>query len=157
MHDNAIELRKSLFPCRIAMPGNCRPSPSVLHAARRFPKPSRASLGQVPSPWGACLFHFQPRSNNRHRSRFASRQAAVLTLRQSRRPPERYRLLTMPNRPAARLRAAAPGSRRFDHGEPLLDACDSHSKVVASRQGDGVKIDPRSWDSTASSIRHCPS
>jgi hypothetical protein len=119
MHDNAIELRKSLFPCRIAMAGNCRRSPSVLHAARRFPTPSRASLGQVPSHGAPAFFIFQPRSNNRHRSRYASRQAAGLDLAPIPAHPDTHRgasrrLLTTPSRPrsSATRSSAKPSSKR---------------------------------------------
>jgi hypothetical protein len=61
----------------------CTPSPLVepLFVARWYPAPRRVTSRRRPIPtWGVFFLPPLYRSNNRHRSRFASRQAVVLTL-----------------------------------------------------------------------------
>jgi hypothetical protein len=61
----------------------CAPSPLVepLFVARWYPAPRRVTSRRRPIPtWGVFFLPPLYRSNNRHRSRFASRQAVVLTL-----------------------------------------------------------------------------
>jgi len=61
----------------------------VVATPRDSARSCRPTLRSPRVSLGARLFPDQPRSNSRHRSLLASRQAIVLTLRQSRHSPER--------------------------------------------------------------------
>jgi hypothetical protein len=78
----ALAGRRLLWTCRPPSAGNLA---DLVGQAERLKRADRCN----PPPVDVQRNRLQPRSNSRHRSRFAARHVAVLVLSQSRDGPER--------------------------------------------------------------------